>query len=240
MMYCVSLTFSNVDTPAAEVPSDDQILTDTSIEELHYDSSVRDNMTNMTLPQCKVTSFQSPIYVEKNIRKMKVSSELSAFNQELKEKISSKARYQQQMIGISLVSKRNVIPAMRETLQLIYDDLCSVGGKSIICQPLIQLLSVISSSKAENESLKCIIESYTAYAASQWIHRPLRDQSEDHVALCGIQVIQSLPPVPLALLFVTAFLEQKVILKHLRLRVFVACTYQYSHQVLFLDSIFFV
>jgi hypothetical protein len=213
MLYCVSLALSNMNAPAAQVSLSDPEVASFSIEELCHKSN--DDGKKQTDPQCKDSSFQSPLFADKSIRKMKVSCELSKFNQELKKQVvSSKADTPKHLIGISLVCRRNVIPVMRQTLSLFYEDVCSVksnpGASKHVCQPLVDLLSVLSSPLVEENSLVCVLEPYMSYALSPWVHRPLRDQTTEIGIFCGIQVLQSLPPVPLALLFVTALLEQKV------------------------------
>ena len=234
MLYCVSLTLSNIDAPAAQVSLDDLDVANYTIEELYHHTESHNNSTEVdhVLPQCTNTLFQSPLFVvksgERTARQMKVSSELSNFNLELKEQLSLRTDAPNQMIGISLVSKRNVIPAMRHTLSLLYEDVCAMKscdiGSKYICQPLVDLLSTFSNcSSVEEESLKCILEPYIVHASSPWIQRPLRDQSKEMIDFCGTQVLQSLPPVPLALLFVTALLEQKVRVLYIQVYSYLIC-----------------
>ena len=111
---------------------------------------------------------------------------------------------------------------MRETLSLLYDDFCLVKTCSkdgrendvpcYLCQPLIDVLGVLSHSQVEVISLNCLLERYLSFTTLQWIQRPLSDQKEALSEACGMHLIKSLPPVPLALLFVTILLEQKVCL----------------------------
>lgn len=215
MLYSVSLTLSNIDAPEGQMSHHDICGLNCAIEELQYEPNVCADIP----PQCKESPFQSPLFTAtingRNTRKMKVSSDLSTFNQELKEQ-ALKSDSQKKLIGISLVSRRNVITAMRHTLSLIYDDLCFVktpdsnGATVHVCKPLADLLSVFSSHSIEELSMQCILQPYISYATKPWIHRQLRAQSNELIEFCGMQVLESLPPVPLALLFVTALLEQKV------------------------------
>lgn len=248
MMYSVSLIVSNIDTPPALVSPDDPQITDCAIDEV-FIADGDTNQDNDAAPQCKGRSFQSPLHFAEvdgaRVRKMKVPSALGNFNEELKKQVSSKDTLKQQ-IGVALVSRRNVIPAMRRTLSLFFDDLCSVKSNSgshcpltYVCKPLVDLLSVFSSQSLDATSLKCILEPYITYASSQWIHRPLRDQTNELVEFCGMQVLESLPPVPLALLFITALLEQKVRTKSTPIFI---CPFDWYQGVanISLDCIFFI
>lgn len=223
MLYSVYLTLSNIDAPPAVTSSDDPQVTSCCIEETCYVPVGSDISSG---PQSRDYPFISPLFEVqidgRTVRKMNLSRELKDFNQELKQRVSANADTPKQLIGISLVSKNNVIPAMRRALSLFYNDLCCIktgSGKNCtstyVCQPLVDLLSVCSSPSVEEQSLKCILEPYIEYASSQWVHRPLRDQATELLEFCGTHVLESLLPVPLALLFVTALLEQKVIMMYL-------------------------
>ena len=142
---------------------------------------------------------------------MKVQQELKGFNSKLQEHKWSQQFAQGATIGLALISSRNVTQAMRETLSLLYEDFCSVKSSSrYLCQPLVDILGVFSHSQVEKTSLSCLLQPYLAYTTSRWVHRPLSDQSDIFLEAAGIQLLQSLPPVPLALAFVTLLLEQKV------------------------------
>lgn len=216
MLYCVSLVCSNIDAGTTASCWDNRDIADLLVRELHHQPDTCKMKT--TLAQSDKQQFKSPTFVAESedgkVRKMRVPSKLKNFNKELEEQISTKRAHSKRMVGISLVSSRNVLPAMRHSLSLLYDDLCSVrtgsGARHHACRPLLDLLSVFSSPNIEDTSLKCILDPYISYATSQWVDRPLSDQSKEISKYCGIQLIQSLPPVPLALLFVTALLEQKV------------------------------
>lgn len=228
MLYCVSLTMSNIGVSSdasvpAEICVNDQFISDVRVEELYHDPDTCKYDTHSSPPQCNHRQFHSPSFVvktaERPIRKINVPCELKNFNQQLKEHILVKSEGPKKLIGISLVSSRNVIPAMRHTLSLLYDDVCGLKSKSgarsqgapqHICRPLLDLLGVFSCPTVEEISLKCILGPYLSHTTSQWIRRPLSDQSKQLSECCGMQLIQSLPPVPLALLFVTILLEQKV------------------------------
>ncbi|KAL3763104.1 hypothetical protein ACHAWU_004990, partial [Discostella pseudostelligera] len=111
------------------------------------------------------------------------------FNSKLQEQKWSK-QASQGVIGIALISRRNVTHAMRETLSLLYGDFCSVKGgghedeisRNHVCQPLVDILGVFTHSQGVEAS-----------------------------SLSWMQLLQALPPVPLALAFITILLEQKVL-----------------------------
>ena len=251
MLFCVSLTLSNIDAPAAQVSLDDLDVAKHSIDELCHDTESHVSSIEVdhnAFPQCTNNSFRSPLFViksnEKPVRKMKVSSKLVNFNLNLNNQLSLRTVAQKEMIGISLVSKRNVVPAMRRTLSLLFEDFCAMKSsdsrsKVIICQPLVDLLSVFSNSSIEEASLKSILEPYICHAVCPWIQRPLRDQSKEMIQFCGMQLLQSLPPVPLALLFVTAFLEQKVRVLCIQLCCFLLLIHSRLTFSITLDCIFF-
>eukprot|EP00804_Cyclotella_cryptica_P017386 CCRYP_016637-RA/>CCRYP_016637-RA protein AED:0.01 eAED:0.01 QI:87/1/1/1/1/1/3/866/1626 len=234
MLYCVSLTLSNVGVSShaassAERCLDDQVITDLRVEELYHDPDYCKSEISLMPPQCDNRQFRSTLFevksADRSIRKIKVPCDLKKFSQQLKQQISLITEGPKKLVGISLVSNRNVIPAMRHTLSLLYDDLCSLksnsglrshGAYQYVCRPLLDLLNVLSCPTIEESSLKCILAPYISYATSRWIHRPVSDQSKQLTESCGMQLIQSLPPVPLALLFVTILLEQKVVLSSSR------------------------
>lgn len=170
--------------------------------------------------------FESPLIASSSEkgggRKMKVSADLKEFNRKLEKQKWSQTSSNSggATMGIVLISSRNVSSAMRETLSLLYDDFCSIKKSPDtervnfvprhFCQPLVDVLGVLSNSQVEGASLPSILEPYLSFSTSQWIHRPLSDQIETFSKECGMRLIESLPPVPLALLFSTILLEQKV------------------------------
>lgn len=165
------------------------------------------------------------------IRKVKVSAQTPTFNQKLQESSwvgrALRDEYRDQKkpitIGLALVSKSNVILAMRDTLsKLLFDysrKLDSKNGKSkpsITCGALIEVLGAFSHQDVETSSLRCILEPYLRSASSPWIDRPLMDQKVAFETLAMQQLTDCIPPTPLALLFVTALLEQKIVLSSSR------------------------
>lgn len=116
-------------------------------------------------------------------------------------------------IGMALISSENVIPAMRDTISRLVEDFSRFGGgdRGLSCQTLVELLGVFAHPDVENDSLKCILESYTMAANARWTQEPAPIQRDYFNNLSGEHLIDSLPPPPLALLFATILLEQKIV-----------------------------
>lgn len=206
-MYCVSLVFRKSSTARPQV-TEAQMNDECVRELLKHDGSAS---------EATVTDFQSPIFVTESedgrSRKMKVAQDLKEFNSKLQQQQWSQQIGQGATIGIALISSRNVTHAMRETLSLLYDDFCSIKSFSRhLCQPLVDILGVFSHSavRLEETSLSCLLQPYLAYTTSRWVDRPLSDQSDIFSEASVMQLLEALPPVPLALAFVALLLEQKV------------------------------
>ena len=120
------------------------------------------------------------------------------------------------VVGIALVSTNNVTMAMRDTLsRLLKDFLESESGgsdeRTTRCGPLVELLGTFSQPGIESASLRNILEPYLRAAMSPWTDSPLVKQREAFENLALQQLTDCIPPTPLALMFVTALLEQKIV-----------------------------
>ena len=212
-MYCVSLVFRKSSMARPQINERD--IDEQCVRELQHNELVR---------EVDGSKFQSPLFTtcshdgRSRTRSMKVSQALKQFNSKLQEQKWSQ-QASQGVIGIALISRRNVTHAMRETLSLLYGDFCSVKGdghedeisRNHVCQPLVDILGVFTHSQGvEASSLSCLLQPYHAYTTSRWVHRPLSDQTDIFSKSSGMQLLQTLPPVPLALAFITILLEQKV------------------------------
>lgn len=217
-IYCVSLVLRRCSV--SKVFTTEQDANMKCVYELEEDESA-----------CQVGSFdfQSPFFFtcsndgRSQKRIMKVSQKLKQFNRKLQELKWSNQVDQGATIGIALISRRNIMHGMRETLSLLYNDFCSIKSSdqkgvndnmnsgAYVCQPLVDILGVFThSSGVEGSSLSCLLEPYQNFVTSRWSHDSLSDQSEEFLKSSGIQLLQALPPIPLALAFVTLLLEQKV------------------------------
>ena len=125
-------------------------------------------------------------------------------------------------IGVALVCRRNVVLAMRESLSRFFFDHSKTSEndeqsssdsskRKLFCGHLVELLGNFSHPDVEAEALKCLLEPYLRFGSSPWVDRPLGDQKREFDITAGQQLLNCLPPIPLALLFVTLLLEQKVV-----------------------------
>lgn len=113
-------------------------------------------------------------------------------------------------VGLALLSYRNVIPAMREALSRLLQSFSP--GERLECNPIVNVLGNFAHQNVEPEALQSILEPYLRFAASPWLERPISAQKEEFEQLAGNQLVQSLPPIATALMFVTVLLEQKIVL----------------------------
>jgi hypothetical protein len=130
-------------------------------------------------------------------------------------------------IGLVLVSSDSVIFAMRDTLSRLLGDFSKtqngqLNGSSIICQPLIDLLGNFAYTDVEPDSLQSILRPYLRFASSPWLRQPRGSQQLEYVIESGQRLIDSLPLIPLALLYITVLLEQKVVFSSSRRSVLVS------------------
>ena len=81
-----------------------------------------------------------------------------------------------------------------------------------MCNQVANVLGNFAHEDIDNSLLSSILEPYLSAAAKPWLERPLTAQREDFVQLAGQRLLANLPPIPVALMFVTALLEQKIVL----------------------------
>eukprot|EP00531_Pseudo-nitzschia_arenysensis_P016693 CAMPEP_0116138168 /NCGR_PEP_ID=MMETSP0329-20121206/12643_1 /TAXON_ID=697910 /ORGANISM="Pseudo-nitzschia arenysensis, Strain B593" /LENGTH=1590 /DNA_ID=CAMNT_0003633143 /DNA_START=88 /DNA_END=4860 /DNA_ORIENTATION=+ len=179
-------------------------------------------------------NWESPICFEtisteerdETVRKVNISSKVPVFEQHLQEKTwvdrVKEEEYRDQSsniaIGIALVSRRNVVFAMRDTLSRLFFDYSRQPGQSLedaksstTCGALVELLGACSYQNHEGSVLRVLLEPYLRVSSSPWIDRPLAEQETMFESHALRQLTDCLPPTSLALLFVTALLEQKII-----------------------------
>lgn len=229
-LYGVSLTF--VQNSKSKSAINDAIYQTEFIEEAESETSgVNDK-----------SKFVSPITFDENesnaetgkletIRKVKVSSQLSKLNEKLKDELWAsrieKDEYHDSShpatIGIALVSNRNVILAMRNSLSRMLFDYSKTPGQAsgqasppIRCSALIDILGSFAFKDIESLSLRCILEPYMRAGSATWVDRPFGEQKVAFEKQALGQLTACLPPTPLALMFATALLEQKIVLSSSR------------------------
>ena len=170
------------------------------------------------------------------VKSVSVAEPLPAFNDQLKSAswvsrvIGEECRDSSQplSIGLALVSRKNVILAMRDTLsRLVFDysrdrstDTSTLGK----CGPLVDVLGNFANRDVESISLRCMLEPYLRAASAPWIDRPISIQANLFENRALHLVSDCLPPTPLALMFITALLEQKIILASSRRSILQSCT----------------
>jgi hypothetical protein len=140
----------------------------------------------------------------------------SDFKQKLTDSTASASVCSEPLIGLALVSHRNVIPAMRETLSTLVRSFSSslvLGDETMpqLVDILVDILRGFDSQENEGQVLSGILRPFLSLSSRPWVNLPSDAQRATYMQLAGSQLIDSLPPVPLALLFVSALLEQKIV-----------------------------
>ena len=126
-------------------------------------------------------------------------------------------------IAITLVSERCVIPAMRKTLARLYDEKVTRSKpNSRSCASLVETLEKLKTADCDQTMLSTILEPYLKDGSSDWVDRPLVDQEESFEKSCVEVLVETLSPIPIALLFITALLEQKIVFTSSRRSVLVS------------------
>lgn len=135
-------------------------------------------------------------------------------------------------LGIALVSKRNTIHAMRETLDMLLEDYLknsreegSANKMMVHCaEPLLNILGNFYHADVETNALRGVLEPYLRQSSKAWLERPAFSQKYEFERAAGEQLLQSLSPIPLALMFATALLEQKIVLSSTRRSLLLSAT----------------
>ena len=174
-------------------------------------------------------------------RRVSVSSDVPALNRRLSEQSWSEQVTREDTgggassvtVGLALVSQRNVVLAMRETLTMLLREFSqspdgddnSTTTPPAACGALVDVLGTFHHQDLDSNSLKSILEPFIRSTTKPWLERPIGSQKDAFLQLAGKQLVSSLPPIPMALMFVTALLEQKIVLTSSRRSVlFSACT----------------
>jgi hypothetical protein len=189
---------------------------------LNSDGSVvqtHDSVVSAETPKrSNVVELNSPIFAER----LQERSWTERLSREVRDDDGSVT------VGIALVSQRNVVFAMRETLVRLLRDFSRGPDETTTdlreCDALVNLLGNFAHQDVEPASLKSILEPFLRSASTPWLERPISAQKLGFEQMAGQQLIRSLPPVPLALLFVTALLEQKIVLSSSRRSILLSAT----------------
>ena len=165
--------------------------------------------------------------VSENIKQLLVSAVTPDFSRQVVEnKWSQTTRRGGNTIGISLISSRNVIPSMRSALSQLFDALTkynedeeestnlNLNGRCFA--PLADILGNMSFPNVNKDDLRRMLQPYLQAGSKPWLGRPLSSQKDHFEASAGKELLQSIPPIPLALIFIAALLEQKIIFSSTR------------------------
>jgi len=115
-------------------------------------------------------------------------------------------------VGIIFVAYQNVIPAMRISLGRFFSKISGVGSSSSqgVATPLANILNVFQNDEASKSVLASLVKPYIQPHTSSKLMSP-NYQKELYEVSAMEALVESLPPIPLALLFITALLEQKIV-----------------------------
>jgi hypothetical protein len=121
-----------------------------------------------------------------------------------------------EMIGLALVSEENVILSMREALSKLLEHIASSSDAIMRFRPVVNLLGNFLHSDVESDALKRLLAPFLLAAAAPWLERPVVTQRNEFEQQSARHLVQSLPPIPMALMLVTALLEQKMVFSSCR------------------------
>ncbi len=134
------------------------------------------------------------------------------FNYMSEEETGRNSNSTKKTVAITLVSERCVIPAMRKTLIRLYNDKVTKSlPNTYSCASLVEILESFQANDSDPKKLSTILEPYIKDGSSAWIDHPLVNQEKAFESSCLEVLVESLSPIPIALLFITALLEQKIV-----------------------------
>ena len=138
-------------------------------------------------------------------------------------------------IGLALVCQKNHILAMRETLSLLLHNFTSQpSDQSSTTTNILALVNQLGDQTNPNiesstDSLLDFLRPYLIRGSQPWIERPIGSQRDEFLNHAGQQLIQCLPPIPMALMFITALLEQKIVITSNRRSILLSVTTALQH-----------
>jgi hypothetical protein len=172
---------------------------------------------------------QSPIWfescdTESSLRKIAVEDcDISGFNTYMRERtwrerITKEVRPGRTVarVGIALVSQRNVLLSMRDVLTALLRDFSRLprndNPNKMICGSLIDILGNFAHQDVDVSIVDSLLRPYLDLSAKRWVDRPIAAQRDEFESIAGEQMVNSLPPIAIAMMFVTALLEQKIVI----------------------------
>eukprot|EP00551_Chaetoceros_affinis_P009177 CAMPEP_0203680304 /NCGR_PEP_ID=MMETSP0090-20130426/38735_1 /ASSEMBLY_ACC=CAM_ASM_001088 /TAXON_ID=426623 /ORGANISM="Chaetoceros affinis, Strain CCMP159" /LENGTH=857 /DNA_ID=CAMNT_0050548315 /DNA_START=45 /DNA_END=2621 /DNA_ORIENTATION=- len=118
-------------------------------------------------------------------------------------------------LGITLVSHQNVIPSMRKTLSRLFGDVSCVDethSSRGIAAPFASILeSFRSKEEIEVPLLTSLLNPYLDFGWKSLSMPSVSKQKQTFETSAIEALVESITPIPLALLFITALLEQKIV-----------------------------
>jgi len=127
----------------------------------------------------------------------------------------------QVVVGLVLVAEKNVIPAMRQSLSLLVQTFNEDEDAEL--PSLVDLLGCFEK-EVDTTLIPQLLRPFLEEASKPWLEKPVGCQAAVFEQACGHQLIGCLPPIPLALMFLTALLEQKIVLTSSRKSVLLSAT----------------
>ena len=117
---------------------------------------------------------------------------------------------------------------MRETLSLLLQSFTTPSDLSsnTNIMTLINRLGNLANPNLESpaNAIHELLEPFLLRGSQPWIERPMKSQANEFLNRAGQQMIQSLPPIPMALMFITALLEQKIVITSNRRSILLSVT----------------
>ncbi len=126
-------------------------------------------------------------------------------------------------VTITLISERNVIPAMRSSLTKMYKDKVFSKPHNQDCTTFVESLRKLHAEENSSQVLSTMLEPFIKSGSSMWLDQPLINQERAFERSSLVSLVESLTPVPLSLLFITALLEQKIVFTSSRRSLLVSC-----------------
>ncbi len=154
-----------------------------------------------------------------------IDSKVDAFNQSLQQMSLSEIIKKQRetcsnpsaciTLGITLVSHQNAIPSMRKSLSRLFGDVSSVDVSQSSRGIAAPFASILESFRSKEETqiplLTSLLNPYLDFGWKSLSMPSLSEQKESFETSAIEALVESIPPIPLALLFITALLEQKIV-----------------------------
>jgi hypothetical protein len=115
----------------------------------------------------------------------------------------------EKVIALTLISEHCSIPSMRNTLFQLFEEYVVKKPHNGNCADLVTVLETFDD-KSESQ-LVAMLGPYIQIGSAEWESKAITEQDRAFEAASLHVLVESLPPISLSLLFITAILEQKVV-----------------------------